>query len=219
MIKTGKHSDMRFVKNFRRYTATEFIINCKTFSDIEKEYGKKFTTTLLNEYKLLNIILETEYQLLSLIDCLYLNNFFKNENNYKDFLSNKRKKNRGVSLKSSKRTIIRYSKGNFRRLFSSFVTFHIAGLGLGDIKRIIDQYCNYFDNKQDILILIKELNESRIYLVHDLLTSRCNVPKKIKLGIETGRNLNQLIESLLIKYKYNDFLDGKTVPTPTTNKK
>lgn len=211
MIKTGKHSRLRFVKNLRRYHAIDYVLQSHSLSEIESRCHARLAVDLLNEYKLSNWVLKVEHQLPSLLDCLSLNKLITNEKTFKKVLVETMCRARKRSYSSSMRTISRYTQGGIRRAFSPFILIHVAGLGLADMKNIVEQYSEAFVNKKDIILLLKNLNECRIFLDHDLLTSRVNVPKKIKSGINDGKKVSHIIESTLKQYQYYKLLNNPTI--------
>ncbi|MFH1207142.1 MAG: hypothetical protein V1668_00870 [Patescibacteria group bacterium] len=206
--KMGKHSEKGFIINIYRYQNIDEIFKSNDFNELKNKVSNRLMQRFYDEFVFINIIWKIEYELLEFLDYLYqdgkitniqtiLNQYTSTRSKYYSSGSDYEK------VKKANKDIRRHVKTAYRRLFSPLIAFHYCGVGLGELVNMLIQDTTYFALKDRIIPELIKLKKIRDIFLHDYLTSRANNYKKLKFGINTGKDLLKSIKDELDKKYYS----------------
>lgn len=204
--KAGEHSDSIFVNKLHRYCLIDLILESDSFLDFENKLKKSKLAKkedshfIFQEFKLFNLVIKVEYELVTLIEKFYQNEIVKKEELY-NFIFNKIKRFRYLSNEETEDLISEETDGEEQRLYTPHCLFYIAGVGLGLLIHMIKDYTNSFEEKSGIVEELIEFRDYRNNLIHNLLSSRIESGKEIKKAIDLGEKLEETLEAMTKKYK------------------
>lgn len=199
-----QHSDEYWVRAFGRYLLIDDILDSNDWNDLENRLRKirKDNCSVImkrafDEFKFYNCVLRIEYLITDL-----LNNFLIKENKIKDWEQLKNKflekvqRNLRITKEKAKEIIKKETGGEIKRLLTPHKMLYCAGFTLGELLGYIDKFTNDFPQKKQLLSKLEEFNKSRRIVVHNLLTSREDVEKRIEIGISLTKEISNLVEGL-----------------------
>ncbi len=102
---------------------------------------------------------------------------------------------RGGSAKKAMAVLNKRLKGKegkneeLRRLLSPYILTYLCGLGLGDLKNIIETFTKDFPAKKILLELLTDFNYARIDIIHKATSNRIILPERVEDGLKIGRKI------------------------------
>lgn len=204
-----KQSDIKFIKSYIRYNLANKVIDSDNWLDLEKHlkatYENKHPTLikrLFNEFKFSNYVLIIEYAVTDT-----LNNFLIEKQKIKDWKKlekkfiEKIKHNIKITERKAKNIIAKETHREKERMLTPHIMLYCAGFGIGELIDYIGYSSNKFTQKQQLINKLTEFNEYRKLMIHNLVTSRENVDKKIEKGLLVGREIIALIDQITLNSK------------------
>jgi len=201
-----QHSDKNFVKAFSRYFLIDYILESKSWNELEKKINllcekevidKVYKELLFKEFKFYNLTIKIQQILTdSLMTYLVNNKLFKiKEDKIKKLIIEKIEKHRCLEDDKVKKFLIKEKRSSsIRRLLNPFVIFDLAGFTLGDLYSFIKDYTNNFLKKEELLKNLSEFIEYRNIITHTLLAGRIDFKKEINAGLKSGVKLLKLLD-------------------------
>ena len=197
-----KHSDKNFIKGFLRYAIIEnTILNSDswgTFLEKLEKKNKPLTKKLWQEYQLKNYVILIEQQLAELYNSVAQKGLFKNEHKVKNMLLKKIKRFRKLKNNNqAEKLLLKKVGNNEKRFYTPFVFFNIADFSLGDFVYFLDGHTQ-IKEVQALIEDLRKLNQCRNIVIHQLLSSRINLDKRIKDGLKFAKEILAKLEKINI---------------------
>lgn len=196
------HSDANFIDSFRRFVNLGNVISSTSWEDLQPKVTVEDMDTFFAEFKIYNFSIKIEYEILHVMTFLH-DDEQVNIEEVKRYSINRMTKMRGISTPEATTTIEREVSGQDDRLLAPHVAFYIVGLGLPDLRNILNSYCGEFPEKatlvEDLTLFIKYRNR----VTHNRLTSREDGLYTISEGMRIGGKILATTDRLVVHLENN----------------